>query len=622
MVSVPLHSRRWLWPALAAILAIIAYAPAIGNGFVDLDDQALLIDNTAYRGLGPRQIVWAFSTTLFGHYQPLTWLSFTIDHELFGLDPAAFHATNLVLHAIATALVCVLAARLVGIARGHDDLQGRVAAFAAAVFWAVHPLRAESVAWVTERRDVLSTVFLLAAALAYLRAVEVVGPRSLARHAIAFSLLAFSLLSKAWGMTFFAVLLILDVYPLARFDSRHRPLRCAALLALEKAPYALLGVVAALVAAFAQRSAPGAVRTLTDWTIADRVGQAIYGITFYIEKAFSPSGLVPLVELPSSGQLWDSAGLYVRSGVLLAFVGVAIALRRRAPVVAVALAVYAVLLLPVLGILQSGDQLVADRYAYVAGIPISIALGSAVLLIPAGALSGSGQRRLALLVAVGCLLSISLIVLSWSQARVWRSPLSLWSHAVAAGAPGSAVHVNLALALAQANRPAEAIERLRVAVAINPRDGRGWYTLGTYQRRVREFAEAEAALRHATSHLPQAYIAHTALGNLLFNDLNRREEGLAAYRAAIADLHTQRADSYSGRQLSGVPYLALGAALRKTGDLAAAREAFTGALNYPDSRDEARAQLNALPIVVPQFPAAPTSPNAPSSTTVPRPPDR
>ncbi|MBL9032390.1 MAG: tetratricopeptide repeat protein [Phycisphaerae bacterium] len=609
---------RWLGPLLVALLSIAAHAPASGNGFVDLDDQALLVENDAYRGLGPRQVAWAFSTTLFGHYQPLTWLSFTIDHEFWGLDPIGFHATNVLIHAIGALLLCLLATRLIAIAAAGTSA-GMSAALAApptlavvggivaAAFWAIHPLRVESVAWVTERRDVLSGALLFAAGLAYLRAVE---RRRIAGHALAVALLALSLLSKAWGMTFFALLLVIDLWPLRRCKptTDPRPLPSAARLLAEKAPYAALGIAAAIVAALAQRSAPGAVRTLEDWPLADRVAQALHGLTFYLQKTISPSGLVPLVELPPPGSLWAMPGTWMRAGAVVTLACLAISLRRRAPALLVALATYAILLSPVLGVFQSGDQLVADRYAYLAAVPVSVLLGACLAWL---AMRSDSRRRRVLAIG-GTFVGMALVALTWAQARVWRDPLSLWSHAVEAGAPGSAVHVNLALALEQAGRGQEAIERLRTAVAINPRDGRAWYTLGAYLRRARQLDAAEQALRRAAEHLPQAYIAWTALGNLLFNDQGRREDGLAAYRAAVADLLTQRADSFRGRQLSGVPYLALGVALKKAGDMAGARDAFTGALAYPDSRVEARAQLNALP----------ARDAVPPPTTPPPPPDR
>src|SRR4051794_20138948 len=167
-----------LWAAAVVVVTFAVFSGSLGAGLVDLDDFAMLRDNPQYRGLSWEHLRWMFTTTLLGHYQPLTWLSFAIDHAIAGTDWRWYHFTSVFLHAINAGLIFLLCVRLVRITRPERSGWAGVAACAgAALFWSIHPLRVESVAWVTERRDVLSTMFLVGAALAYLRAFEAASPR-------------------------------------------------------------------------------------------------------------------------------------------------------------------------------------------------------------------------------------------------------------------------------------------------------------------------------------------------------------------------------------------------------------------------------------------------------------
>ncbi len=609
----PPRTPRWRLIAIMALVlaaTLLAHAPSWNAGLVDFDDHSLLVDNTHYRGLGPDNLEWMFTTTHLGHYQPLTWLSFAIDHELLGargtgagtmefpagLDPRVFHRTSLVLHAINAVLVMLLLrALLARAARGASDARDWALAATGALAWSVHPLRVESVAWATERRDVLSTLFLLASTLAYLRSAPVDSSRTPAQSRwlwASLALLVLSLLSKAWGMSLFALLVILDVYPLRRLliEPRRWLARERRSVILEKVPFALLGVAAAVVAGYAQKSAPGAVRTLAEWPITSRIAQAAYGLVVYLQKSLVPTDLVALVELPRNMN-W-LAPRYLVCYALVAMIGaLAISLRRRAPSLACAFAAYAVLLLPVLGTLQSGDQFVADRYSYLAIIPvIALAVGAARAL--STRMNAAGRWTL---LALACGAIAVCASMSREQTRVWSSSVSLWQHAVDHGAPGSAVHVNLGLALQQAGRPDDAPPHFEQATRIAPSDGRAWYLLGRAYVTQKKYDDAERALRQAAQHMPQAYIAWVALGNLLFHELQQREQGIAAFREGVRDLTTTRTGSDATRKLSGLPYLALGTALKATGDVSGARAAFERALSYPDSAEQATRQLAALP---------------------------
>ena len=343
---------------MAAVTAL-AFLPILQNGFVDFDDAEGLVVNTWIRGLGAANLRWMLTTFHLGHWQPLAWLSFALDYRLWGLDARGFHLTSLLLHAANAALLAVLAERLLACA---DVPAGRrlAGAVTAALLWSVHPLRVESVAWATERRDVLSGFFFLATLLAY-----VPGPGRPPRIGWALAGTALTLASKASGMVLPALLVLLDLYPLRRVGGAvgWRG-RAARRVWLEKVPFVILAGASATVALTAQRSV-GALQTLGEVTAAHRAGAAMLQVGFYLWRTLWPVRLLPLYEFPldiGPLQRWALAG----AGTVLALAAAAVVLRHRCPALGAALAAYLIALSPTLGLAQSGPQVAADRYTYLA----------------------------------------------------------------------------------------------------------------------------------------------------------------------------------------------------------------------------------------------------------------
>jgi len=218
----PPHSR-WISPALTALVVVAAFSPALPGGFQQWDDVVLLVDNPAYRGLGWSNLKWMFTTNLMGHYMPLTWITYGLDYILWGLDPFGYHLTSLALHAANTTLVYVVALRLFRavwgrvLGDGADSL--RIGAALTALLFGVHPLRVESVVWITERLDLVCGFFYLLAILMYLRGVEAESTdvrQSRRYYWAAVGMFVLALLSKSMAVTLPVVLLVLDVYPLRR----------------------------------------------------------------------------------------------------------------------------------------------------------------------------------------------------------------------------------------------------------------------------------------------------------------------------------------------------------------------------------------------------------------------
>jgi hypothetical protein len=464
---------------VAAVTAL-AFLPALGNDFVLWDDDMNFLENAAYRGLSWSHVRWAFTTDLGGHWHPLTWLSLGLDWTLWGMDARGYHLTSVLLH-VGNALWCLALARVL-LAHAMPDVPGRrraVAAAFAALLFAVHPLRVESVAWASERRDVLAGFFWLPALVAYVRMTDARGRRRLAWGAASVACLALSLLSKAWGMTFPVLLLVLDAYPLRRFG-RER----AARLVAEKVPWAILAAGGA-VAAFHAQHPVEAMRTLAHHGVAARAAQAAWGLCFYLWKTLVPTRLHPayLLEL----QLDPTRPRYVLAMAAVVAVTVALVVwRRRAPWALAAWAAYVVIVSPVLGVVQTGPQIAADRYTYLACIPWALVVAALVLRAPFPARPK--------LVAAAAAAVVVLAVLTARQTRVWHDSIALWDHVLRIE-PGNYV--------AWTNRgiltddPAAAARHYTEAIRLNPRFALAWanrgacrHTLGDYAGAVADYTEA------------------------------------------------------------------------------------------------------------------------------------
>jgi len=520
---------RILCFALGATLVAlvgVAFAPALSAEFLDFDDDKLLLLNRHWRGLTTRHVGWMLTTPHMGHWQPLTWLSFGIDWTLHGLtspghpEAGAYHATNVAIHALSALALFWLAWRLLTIALPDvGEARRLLAAAGAAALWAAHPLRVESVVWLTERRDVLSSSFAVLAvgvwldwaavghverrtrgltlatvacaalALAALLAgIDLSDPRRLTvsswplvavgtgawlasiattvrgsdrapAFALAAACLLLSLSAKAWAMVLPAVLLVLDVWPLGRAQRG----RLTAVL-VEKLPLLVPALVCARLAHWAQASSVGVMAPWAEHGLDARLAQALYGLVYYPARALLPIDLLPIYPLPRHLSLAEP-GWLAPALAAVALVVTVVALRRRAPALAAACAAYAILVSPVLGVVQSGPQLVADRYTHLATMPFAILIAGVAARVSERHAIAVGVAAVGLLVA--CAAG------TWRYATIWRTPTSLWEHAYAV-APRNAMVLNSLGALRtraapQEPDPARALALLRDAANLHHR---------------------------------------------------------------------------------------------------------------------------------------------------------
>jgi tetratricopeptide (TPR) repeat protein len=499
-----------------------------------------------------------FTSFHVGHYVPLTWVSFGLDYLLWGMDPFGYHLTNLVLHAANAVLFFLIAVRLLALALPDltvDRLGLRVAALTAALLFSVHPLRVESVAWATERRDVLCGFFYLLAILCYLRTTHQ-GTRSRRGwYAATIAAGAAAMLSKSMAVSLPAILLLLDLYPLKRLrldrsllDATHRRVLA------EKAPLFLFATAAAVLAVLAVGRAD-ALTSVGTMGIVERLGIACFSLAFYPFKMLVPLHLSPLYELPPAVRWWTPP-FAVSALAVLGITGLAVGLRRRWPALASAWAGYIVMLLPVSGIVHNGPQIAADRYSYLPGMAWALLAGGGV-----GAAWLYLRRTRSAAAAAACTVALVLIVtawlsvLTWRQTYVWHDTGTFWAQALAA-APSAMAHASVATLLADQGRAQEAIAHYEEALRLNPKSGRIHISLGVELAKQGRLAEAISHDEEAVRLMPDSAVSYNNLGAALAAQ-GRTGEAIERYRQALKRFPTYaEAHNNLGRSLSDTGHLA------------------------------------------------------------------
>ena len=533
-----------------AITAVV-FIGALSGQFLTWDDDHNFLTNMAFRGLDAANLRWMFTTFHLGPYQPLSWLSLGIDYSIWGMDPWGYHLTNLLLHVANAGLAYAVAQRLFA-HTGEPGLRTatQLAAAFAALLFAIHPLRVESVAWVTERRDVLSGFFALLTMLAYFKTVDLarVGKSSSTWIAVSVVLFGLSLASKASAMALPAVLILIDWWWLRRWRL------------VDKIPFAIVSLVAAWLALVGQRADQVMTATWAEGP-ADRVAHGFYGLVFYIWKSVVPIGLSNLYEVPFRANPFDVS--FVLSAIVVLGVTLATFLARaRWPAIFVAWLAYVALLLPVSGIAHPGGQIVADRYSYLPCLVFALLAGAGMLALWRARRDGRVHPRIAQLAAVGAAaILVVLGILSVRQIPVWHDSLALWRHAFeqhplerlrASGAPAADVHayearlatlgelsahrmiaLSLGTALKSAGRANEALEVFARGASASPSNAdirNSWAATLLDLRRADEAARLlEASIRLDPTHAE----AHFNLA-LARDSQGRADEAMDSYRRALA----------------------------------------------------------------------------------------
>ena len=557
------ETLTWLPPTRLALLTVLAFLPVIGCGWVNWDDDGNFLRNPNFRGLGWANIAWAWKTTLLGVYQPLGWMLYEAEYAAWGMNARGYHIVSLAFHAAnAAALYCVTVALLKRALPQAQATALRGPSALAVALCMAHPLRTEPVAWLSCQSYLPSVFCMLLALLAYLRSNEparnVSSPQKVGWLAASLGLLFVAVLFKPVAMTFPAVLVLLDIYPLKRvgwgggWNAWVGPE--ARRVWLEKVPFVALGFVFALIA---MRSKPA-----FDDPFGYRLATACYSVWFYPIKTLVPTSLSVVYMHQIMPDILHPKFLAC-AVALVAVTATAIVLRKRWPAFTAAWASYLLIIAPNSGLVRTIYQGAADRYSYFASMGLFV--------LVAGLLYGwSAHKRPygRVVPAVGWLAVMGLCVLSWYQSATWIDAETLWRHALKHGAAESVVaETNLGEALSEQGRYEEALPHYAKAVALHPELAKPHQNLGLVLARLGELKQsvqyfleairlnprgaiearhnlavtlirlddldgAEAQITEALRLRPDYAEAHNTLGRVLAKK-NRREEAEAHFTEAL-----------------------------------------------------------------------------------------
>jgi tetratricopeptide (TPR) repeat protein len=449
--STQLHlSRNLVVVAVLGVMTLIAYWNVLDNGFVRYDDDHYVTANLrVQQGLSLNNVMWAFTTGRTGNWHPLTWLSHMLDVEMFGMNPSGHHAMNLAFHILNSIVLFLVLGRLT-----HRKW---LSAFVCG-FFALHPLHVESVAWISERKDLLSTFFALLAMMAYIRFTQ---KPSAMRYALIVFGFVMSLMAKPMYVSLPLVLLAIDYWPLGRWPATgFRRL-------LEKLPLLALAGVSSVITVIAQGKG-GSMARIETLPLAARAANAFISYARYLGKTFWPVDLAVLYPYPLRWQVWQIVGAIL---LFLIISGIVIRSARRRPFLLTGWFWFVVTLVPVIGLVQVGVQSMADRYTYfpLVGIFIMAVWGTASLI----------KRRMHEIAAssIGFAILGVLGALTWNQTKDWRDTPTLFLSAIESTSSNEVMFDMLAQNLVQENRDQSPLNRLARAAGAREIDPRVHFNL-------------------------------------------------------------------------------------------------------------------------------------------------
>jgi tetratricopeptide (TPR) repeat protein len=528
---------------LSALITFIIYLPALTNGFVQWDDPKYVYENPWIQNLDLAFLKRAFTEVYFANWHPLTMISYAVDYALWGLNPLGYHLENIIFHTINTALVAVLSIRLISIATPLSAPAAFAAGFIPALLFGIHPLHVESVAWVSERKDVLCAMFFMASILFYLRYAR----KGKALCYVA-SLLAFALaiMSKSMAVTLPAVLLLLDFYPLRRLSGAKAVLKAVA----EKLPFFAVCAFASAMAIYSQGSA---VASLDVIPVDIRFYSALRAYAFYLEKLFVPIGLAPFYPLPAEINPFGADYLVtyaVLGGITLICLA---AIRYR--VFIVAWLYFLGTLLPVIGLVQVGMQAAADRYMYLPSLSLLVLLGAGAAIII------DKKSRTLLGVFLG-FISVATVALSYAtvtQAAIWKDSMTLWDYEIGIYPDAFIPYMNRGVALVKMGESDKGMKDLDKAVSLAPRSRNALYNRAVALKTLGRYQEAHSDLNAAISIHPDAD---------LYNNRGNVRKRLGDLAGAVEDYR----NSLEMDPRNAAIYFNLALVLETTGDIDGAIE--------------------------------------------------
>ncbi len=499
------QNKKQLALYIILILATLAvYWQVHQFNFINIDDNIYITENQQIKyGITPGGILWAFSTTYADFWHPLTWLSLMLDYQLYGSNAGGYHLTNLILHLLGTLLLFWLFNRMTQALWKS--------AFVAAVF-ALHPLHVESVAWVAERKDVLSAFFWMLTLCFYVRYTE---KPVIKRYLFVFFSFILALLSKPMVVTLPVILILLDYWPLKRFESQ----KGNAILwqAREKLPFFVLSAVFIMITFIAQQKP---FEEGASFPLFSRLINTPVSFISYLIKTFWPHNLSVLYPFSPHMPVWQITGAFA---LIIIVTVIVILTAKRSPYLFVGWLWYAIIIAPVIGIIQVGNQAMADRYTYLplTGISIMLAWG-----IPS--LFGKENIRKKILFPVAFVFLLSMTLLAWKQCGYWKNSAEICTHALHATQNNYVAHVNLGSVLFDEGKTDEAISHFSEAIRIMPNLVLSYDKRGVALAKAGRYEQAIEDLNEAIRLRPDYDNAYYNRGTLY--------QGLGHYQPALDDL--------------------------------------------------------------------------------------
>jgi protein O-mannosyl-transferase len=545
---------------LLIFLTLSVYIQIKGHDFINLDDTEYVTDNRHVReGVKLKTISWAFSSTHASNWHPLTWLSHMMDCQLFGVDPGRHHLINLLLHIINTLLLFIVLKKMTG-----NLWQS---GFVASLF-AIHPLHVESVAWISERKDVLSTLFWMLTMWSYTFYVKAPGIK---RYLPVFLFLALGLMSKPMLVTLPFVLILLDYWPLGRIRIHRSAINRR--IFIEKIPLFVLVAISSAITFLVQKQG-GAVSSLDAIPVNIRISNALVSYGAYIVKMVWPSKMAVLYPLSDIIPWWK---ILLSCTFLISMSYLAIRHIKKRPYISVGWFWYLGTLVPVIGIVQVGRQAMADRYTYIPLIGIFI-----IICWAASEVITRWRHIKTTVVAVATAIILVLTAVTFLQVRHWRNSITLFEHALGVTRGNYMSHNNLGIALQGQNKIKEAIGHFSEALRINSELWEIHYNLGNA---LEKQGKADEAIKHYLEALrinPDYEKAHNNLGNALEKQ-GRRDEAIKYYLEAIR-INPGFAKAHYN----------LGVALKDLGQIDGAMKHFSEAVRINPDYEEAHNNLGVV----------------------------
>lgn len=523
-------NRVYFIAFIIALTTFLVYLPALQNGFVNWDDDVYIYKNSNIRSLDFRFIEWASSAVVSANWHPLTVLSYAVDYAFWGLNPIGYHLTNIVLHAINTFLVFILSYKLIS----HGKLPAIFVPAIIALLFGLHPLHVESVAWVSERKDVLCAVFFLLTFISYIRYISGVSKRRLF-YGISLIFFILSLASKPMAVSLPFVLLIIDYYPFNRLKTYG-----AKRLFIEKVPFLLLSFASSIITIWAQ-STEGAIRTLERIPLLERIVVAGRAYVFYLEKMFLPLELAPLYPYPTKG-VFSSPVYVVYLAIFLIITVAAIRSFKKNSLFLAVWLYYTITLLPVIGIVQVGGQAAADRYTYIPSLGPFFVGG---ILI--GNLYQRASMKLHIPIVAVLLLFLGIFInMTINQIGIWRDPITLWSHEIKIFPENAPVAYNSrGIVYSDLKNYNQALSDFNKAIEINPQYQNAYNNRGIVYQSIHNYTQAINDFNKVIELNPTHSIAYRNRG-VAYNSLGRYTQALNDLNIAI-ELNPQYANAYHSR---------------------------------------------------------------------------